>query len=66
MNRMHDSTPTVNRPEAGLTLLPCDKLPDYRRRYMDLLRTLTRSAATDYVRGILGYLDELQQCERVR
>lgn len=58
------SPPSVNHPEAGLTLLPRHRLLWLRARYLELLRTLDDSPAATYIRGILMQIDhQLEQGE---
>jgi hypothetical protein len=62
MHSMNDHPPSVNRPEAGITLLPWEQLPWLRSRYVELLSRLDDAPAAVYVRAILAQIDHrLQQ-----
>jgi hypothetical protein len=58
MHNMNERRPSVNRPEAGLTLLPRDRLLRLRAQYLELQRTLDASPAATYVHGILVQIDQ--------
>jgi hypothetical protein len=62
MHSMDYGLPSVNRPEAGITLLPREQLPWLRSRYLELLAQLDATPAAVYVRAILAQIDhQLQQ-----
>lgn len=62
MYSMNDRPPSVNRPEAGITLLPREQLPWLRSRYLELLAQLDAAPAAVYMRAILVQIEhQLQQ-----
>jgi hypothetical protein len=59
MHSMNHPPPSVNCPHPGLALVPHDRLPRLRVRYVDLLQTLSASPVTVYFRGVITQIDAL-------
>ena len=60
------SPPTVHGPEAGLALLPFDRLSKLRTRYEELLGSLGAYSSAAYLRGVIRQIDALLEPHRER